>query len=962
MSARLPSRWLFAAALLAAEGLTSAAMAQPPGVPAEPPVNPAPQAAPASEPVRLLPGRIYVEPLLIEEEQVSEHAEHPQMAAPVRLSRPRVTRGCGLMPECDRDEGKMSAGEVTLRCLLFTIHPLAAFLPMVVEVEEETLPAPNYLQQPPQYIPPSPAFPLLREEATLQAIEAKPTPEQLGMPEECERLDVMPVQVEPLDTMPVEEESESQYQLLGPWIDSASFFHLPAWPLAELQVSVQEAETGSPLFGLDAEVSRTGNIIVNTEPLSAPKEEKAACACPATPPQVMLNVLIAEVKATAARKLNLDRTGDGQAPRWVIEVADESREQSLEAGLKGLREKGRAKVLAEPRLVTLSGRPASFLSGGQVAVPMPTGLGQVGVQFEEFGARVNFLPVVLADRTIRLEVEPEISDLCETANVTVQGTIVPGRSSQRVHTTADVAPRHTLVITGPKAGGDTRLVLLVTPSVVEPPAASPSPIPQLFFRLGNAVRDCVKFLDQFTAQPSTAQEKEAVHDLLVKCRRELSRGHYAAAEDLVQRALEYDREQVLADPLVQGTDLVQQVKEVERLPWGAVDPCEAKTAGADLVSPGEAKAIGSSARMAEALMQEFNAAYQQGNYPEAAALARRAAELSPDNAAAAAAVRMARTQLRGPMQQTATTPNQPAPVPAKVRSGKSAKEREIERCLDKPVSLSFDNVPLSKVIDDLSTMQGINIVPDMPALNEEGVDLGSKVSFRVEDMTLKSALKNLLNNVHLTYVVEDEALKITTPTKARGKPVPLPYCVGELGGPENLPALIRITVAPKTWDGQGGAGTVEFFPKTGLMVVNQLPDVQEEIADLLAALRRFSGDEADKERQRTDAIAQFHGDFKAARYEEAKLDALKALAACPGNPVALAALRQACEALARQPQPESVPQCTFVSGLRPALRRTDPAVVNALQKLLTDSEKANPLGGTEEAEPKDNTQPAQPRR
>jgi hypothetical protein len=112
-----------------------------------------------------------------------------------------------------------------------------------------------------------------------------------------------------------------------------------------------------------------------------------------------------------------------------------------------------------------------------------------------------------------------------------------------------------------------------------------------------------------------------------------------------------------------------------------------------------------------------------------------------------------------------------------------------------------------------------------------------------------------------------------------------------------------------------------------------------------------------------DAMASFRDHFKAARYEEAKADALRALAASPGNPVALVALQQACEALARQPRPESVPQCTYIgTNLRPVLPRTDPAVVNALQKILIDNEKIGPLGGAEEAEPKeDNARPA-PRR
>ena len=55
--------------------------------------------------------------------------------------------------------------------------------------------------------------------------------------------------------------------------------------------------------------------------------------------------------------------------------------------LQLLREENLAKVIAEPSLTTLSGRPANFVSGGEQAIPVPAGLGQVGVQFEEFGTR-----------------------------------------------------------------------------------------------------------------------------------------------------------------------------------------------------------------------------------------------------------------------------------------------------------------------------------------------------------------------------------------------------------------------------------------------------------------------------------------------------------------------------------------------------------------------------------------------
>jgi pilus assembly protein CpaC len=116
--------------------------------------------------------------------------------------------------------------------------------------------------------------------------------------------------------------------------------------------------------------------------------------------------------------------------------------------LQALRDENMAKLLAEPRLVTMSGRPASFLNGGEQAVPIPAGLGQVGVQFEEFGTRLNFLPVVLGNGKIHLEVEPEVSALDAANGTNISGAIVPGRVTRRVHTSIELEDGQTFVIGG----------------------------------------------------------------------------------------------------------------------------------------------------------------------------------------------------------------------------------------------------------------------------------------------------------------------------------------------------------------------------------------------------------------------------------------------------------------------------------------------------------------------------------
>jgi pilus assembly protein CpaC len=129
--------------------------------------------------------------------------------------------------------------------------------------------------------------------------------------------------------------------------------------------------------------------------------------------------------------------------------------------ITALREERLAKLLAEPRLVTLSGRPATFLSGGQQAVPEVTasgvGGGTVGTRFEPFGTQLTFLPIVLGNGKIYLEVEPVISQLNANNGFVIGGVAVPGRDEQRVRTAVMMEPGQTFAIGGliqNEVGGD----------------------------------------------------------------------------------------------------------------------------------------------------------------------------------------------------------------------------------------------------------------------------------------------------------------------------------------------------------------------------------------------------------------------------------------------------------------------------------------------------------------------------
>jgi len=70
-----------------------------------------------------------------------------------------------------------------------------------------------------------------------------------------------------------------------------------------------------------------------------------------------------------------------------------------------------AKILAEPTLTTLTGQEATFLSGGEIAIPVPQGDFRTTFEFKEFGVGVTFLPVVLGSGLINLRVNISVSEI-----------------------------------------------------------------------------------------------------------------------------------------------------------------------------------------------------------------------------------------------------------------------------------------------------------------------------------------------------------------------------------------------------------------------------------------------------------------------------------------------------------------------------------------------------------------------
>lgn len=121
---------------------------------------------------------------------------------------------------------------------------------------------------------------------------------------------------------------------------------------------------------------------------------------------------------------------------------------SVFANLGILQTDGMARILAEPTLVAQSGHSASFLAGGEFPIPIPQGLGNVTIQYKQYGIGLAVTPTVLASNRIALKVAPEASELDFTNAVTIGGIAVPALITRRTDTTIELGDGETFVIGG----------------------------------------------------------------------------------------------------------------------------------------------------------------------------------------------------------------------------------------------------------------------------------------------------------------------------------------------------------------------------------------------------------------------------------------------------------------------------------------------------------------------------------
>ncbi|MDE1981319.1 MAG: type II and III secretion system protein family protein [Betaproteobacteria bacterium] len=189
--------------------------------------------------------------------------------------------------------------------------------------------------------------------------------------------------------------------------------------------------------------------------------------------QVLLEVKVAEVQKSIDDKMGAGPKVGGSGPlgnnsalfpngsgtnmqflsgsTGVLSVTGGVTNFSLDAEIND----GRAKILAEPNIVAISGQEASFLAGGKIYIPVPQssgfGAATITLQEEEYGVGLKFLPTVLEGGKINLRVTPEVSELSATGTTFGSGaslTVVPTITTRRASTTVQLNDGQSFAIGG----------------------------------------------------------------------------------------------------------------------------------------------------------------------------------------------------------------------------------------------------------------------------------------------------------------------------------------------------------------------------------------------------------------------------------------------------------------------------------------------------------------------------------
>ena len=220
-----------------------------------------------------------------------------------------------------------------------------------------------------------------------------------------------------------------------------SFMEVPATPTEEISLQVRFAEVSRQA------ISQFGVNLIRTFGSNMPMSTSTQQFSPPSLGSLTTTSTTGTTTTTSTSGQNTFNVSD------LLNIFIYRPDINLGAIIQALQSKNLLQILAEPNLITQSGKEASFLAGGQFPYPVLQSVtggtsGAITIQFKDYGVRLNFTPTLTPDGLIHLKVQPEVSSLDFSNALTIQGFLIPALATDRVESEMDLRDGQSFAIAG----------------------------------------------------------------------------------------------------------------------------------------------------------------------------------------------------------------------------------------------------------------------------------------------------------------------------------------------------------------------------------------------------------------------------------------------------------------------------------------------------------------------------------
>lgn len=149
---------------------------------------------------------------------------------------------------------------------------------------------------------------------------------------------------------------------------------------------------------------------------------------------------------------NIISAGAAATPGVNLLIGNPNGDAGILGFVKALHSRGAIRELAEPNLIAMHGKSASFLAGGEFPIPivqsLNSGQTSVTILFKAFGIKLDFTPTIIDENHIRLDMEPEVSSPDYTYGIQLQGYSIPGLTIRRAKTSLELRDGQSFALAG----------------------------------------------------------------------------------------------------------------------------------------------------------------------------------------------------------------------------------------------------------------------------------------------------------------------------------------------------------------------------------------------------------------------------------------------------------------------------------------------------------------------------------